>query len=628
MGTDPSGALLRAGGLEARLVGADVRSVRWHGEEVLRHVYVAVRAPDWSTVPGTVDQLEVHSTADAFSVRCTSTHRAGPLHFRWEGTVAARVRNGAAELTMTMRGRALSAYRHNRTGLCLLHPPAVAGTPVVLTTPDGRREQHAFPELIGPQADVDGVLQPVLGPLRSMTLQHRCGPVEVVLDGDDFEVEDQRNWTDASFKTYSTPLALGTPHLVEQGQEVVQQLTLRLPAPPAGTPAPVRQGHRLRVTAGTGVLLGGVGVLTDDAGRPTADAGRELLSLAGLDHVRVEVRSSDPADGVARRIALARALGVPVQLALFLPADPPTAAGVATAALDRLADLPLAAVLVLPDAPPGPASEVTPPELVRVVREVLRIRRPGTAVGGGTAHNFCELNRRRPAPGLLDVVTFPVVPQVHATDDTTIVESHQVLATVVETARDFLGDTPLFVGPVTFRARRPGGDPAAETDPRQGTAFAAAWLLGELAGLLGAGAEAVTAFATAGPHGVLGEASGGAVASSSLAVLAAVAALRGGEVAVVQGHDPVETAALAVVPRDSPVGAARLLLGDLTGRTRSMELPERTGRVLAHGPMGWQPATVDTDGRVAVRPCGLLMLDVGTTERRRPGGRRGRTGPA
>jgi len=25
-------------------------------------------------------------------------------------------------------------------------------------------------------------------------------------------MEDQRNWTDASFKTYSTPLALGFPH--------------------------------------------------------------------------------------------------------------------------------------------------------------------------------------------------------------------------------------------------------------------------------------------------------------------------------------------------------------------------------------------------------------------------------
>ena len=41
-------------------------------------------------------------------------------------------------------------------------------------------------------------------------------------EGDLFEMEDQRNWTDASFKTYSTPISLGWPHRAQAGQEIRQ----------------------------------------------------------------------------------------------------------------------------------------------------------------------------------------------------------------------------------------------------------------------------------------------------------------------------------------------------------------------------------------------------------------------
>jgi hypothetical protein len=196
------------------------------------------------------------------------------------------------------------------------------------------------------------------------------------------------------------------------------------------------------------------------------------------------------------------------------------------------------------------------------------------------------------------------MPQQHATDDTTVVQSHEVLRDVVATARSFLGDLPLAVGPVTLRAHRPASTDPAEADPRQAGAFTAGWLLGELAGLLGAGVETVTAFATAGPHGVL---TGDGGPSPSLAVLAAVAALRGGSVRTVTGYDPVRTAALAVSP---PAGHTRVLLADLTGRGGRLPVPPGTGTVVVHHPSGWVPAPGPVGDDVAVRPCDLLMLEV------------------
>ena len=40
---------------------------------------------------------------------------------------------------------------------------------------------------------------------------------EVRFEGETFEMEDQRNWTDASYKTYCTPLSLPYPVEVKEG---------------------------------------------------------------------------------------------------------------------------------------------------------------------------------------------------------------------------------------------------------------------------------------------------------------------------------------------------------------------------------------------------------------------------
>ena len=51
---------------------------------------------------------------------------------------------------------------------------------------------------------------------------------ELHFKGDLFETEDQRNWTDASFKTYCTPLANPFPVVIEAGTVVDQAVVLEI----------------------------------------------------------------------------------------------------------------------------------------------------------------------------------------------------------------------------------------------------------------------------------------------------------------------------------------------------------------------------------------------------------------
>ena len=62
------------------------------------------------------------------------------------------------------------------------------------------------------------------------------------MEGDTFEMEDQRNWLDASYKTYVRPLALPWPYTIGQGQRFTQSVALTVAGafPPAPRAAPSR----------------------------------------------------------------------------------------------------------------------------------------------------------------------------------------------------------------------------------------------------------------------------------------------------------------------------------------------------------------------------------------------------
>lgn len=208
---------LRAGTLEASLEGVDVRYVRAGGEEVVRRLYVAVRDVDWGTVPGEVLELRLDGDGTRFEARFEVAHRGGDVDFRWRGAIA-----GTPDaLTYEMDGVARSPFAYCRIGLCVLHPPSDAGRPYRAATPAGEIS-GTLPELIEPQRVEAGRLRPIFPSFTALTLG-----ADFRFEGDEFEMEDQRNWTDASFKTYSTPLALGFPHHAEAGQRIAQRVTVR-----------------------------------------------------------------------------------------------------------------------------------------------------------------------------------------------------------------------------------------------------------------------------------------------------------------------------------------------------------------------------------------------------------------
>jgi hypothetical protein len=490
---------LRAGPLTARLEGIDLRYVRIGGVEVVRRLFVAVRDASWGTIPPRVSDLEVEARAESFRVAFEAFHEAGELRFRWRGQLV-----GETDGTLDCRldGAAESDFEYNRIGFCVLHPRENAGRPYRAVTPDGELS-GSLPDVIGPQRFEDGKLWPLFPSYERLEIELADGLwARFEFKGDLFEMEDQRNWTDASFKTYSTPLTLGWPHDARSGQEIGQRVRVNFEGVPDGASAADPRGPvRIDLGGPTRAGLPKIGLGTASHGSRSTEREADLLRALRLDHLRVDLRLGEKGwrDDLARAADEARALGASVEAAVFLADD-------AEDQLDELAaeQAPVARFLVFKDGDAATGSR-----WVRLARERLGDAFPDASFAGGTDLWFTELNRERPELDGVDAVAYSITATVHADDDTSIVETPSAQGDTARSARVLAGERAVLVGPVTIRPRSwphgtyPSSELPFQVDPRQCSLLGAGWTLASAKHLAEGGADAVTYFETTGWRGVI-----------------------------------------------------------------------------------------------------------------------------
>lgn len=548
----PGWRQLRAGELEAWFVPADgaLREIRWRGEEVVRGIYGAVRDRNWGTVPVVLGELAVREDEAGFHVAFLADARPAGVPFTWRGTIT-----GGADGTLAyaFEGGAEGAFLRNRIGLCVLHPASCAGAAAEVEHGDGARVAGAFPALVAPH-------QPFRD-LRALTHRTPDGAaVTVRLEGETFEMEDQRNWTDASFKTYGTPLERPFPVEVRAGDAVRQRVSVTCVSEKPRRGRAACQTVAIR-HAGDRTALPDLGL---QAGARRVDAADVApLREAAPAFLRVELHPGRDGwtDNLAHGAALADVLGCGVELAVRLDG----AGEHELAMLAALVPPPVLGRVARVLAVRRDVRVVAPGDVARL-RGLLAAAVPGAWFGGGTDAYFAELNRGRPDPAAFDFLAFSINPQVHAFDDRSLVETLAMQGVVTHDARVLARGRPVVVSPITLRPRfnpnatgadappAPGALPP-DADPRQAQVFGALWTLGSVKAVAEAGAAAVCYCEPVGPCGVLSGARGPVlpppypppgVAYPVLEVFRRLAPFRGGAVETVQSSQPLDVEALVV----------------------------------------------------------------------------------
>lgn len=507
----PERKVLRAGLLEATWEAGALRNIRYGGIEILRGIAFLSRNESWGNNPVEIANVHVTQELNRFHLSCDLAFRDGLQ--RLAGTVDIEGSSNGV-VSFSVSAIAATDFATNRTGFTILHPlKHVVGQPVDVTHTDGTQTRQTFPEQISPG-------QPIFD-IRSLT--HDLGPglrVAIQMKGAKFEMEDHRNWMDASYKTYSGSLLDPWPYVIAQDERVTQSVRVTVSGNPA---ANVVSSDRPEIIVALGDRAG---VLPDLGTAMPMDPPTDLSQFVGqLNHakpaylvMRIDGRQFDLDRQVADLKTIARMTDTPLHLEMIL-----SATNSAELELEELAtalsrnDICPAAVAVtqahdMMSFQPGDPRPSGPSylEMATAARRAF----PDIPIGGGMVAFFTELNRLPVPHGVFDFVTHAVCPAVHASDDQSVMENLEAAKWIFDSARAMIGSTPYHLGPSWISSRvNPYGaavsaNPTdericlAESDPRQRGIFGASWALGLVAAAAEAGLDAVALASLTGPQGL------------------------------------------------------------------------------------------------------------------------------
>jgi D-apionolactonase len=507
----PKRVELKAGPVTAVLESGALRWIRYRGIEVLRGIAFLVRDRSWNTASPLLSNLEVHQTEAGFQVRFDALCQTGDGKLPW----SAEITGNSDGLSFTGTAAPEADFLTNRTGFVLLHPlEGVAGCPVELTYVDGSRRQARFPLLVDPEQ--------CFFDLRALSHEVLPGVTSVCrMEGDAWEMEDHRNWLDASFKTYVRPLALPYPYKIEGGSKVAQKVTLSFAGSSSAAARAAAEGPvEVALKRESGGRMPVIGLraplqwmdLAADVTGPIRQAG------PGLINGRIDPRAGHGVKEIRALGDLASAVAAGLALELVVPCrrDPSQELAEFAAQLRQAGVHPESVMLAAaedrirlePGAPPPPLA------LLGEIHWAARAALPGVAIGGGTFGFFTELNRNWPPVGLIDFIGHMVCSVVHASDDRAIVENLESFAHITRTVRAFAGRLPyrlisasigLDIGPYGESAANPDNlrSTMVRADPRHRALFGAVWTLAAIAEAAYGGLAAISPAAVVGELGIV-----------------------------------------------------------------------------------------------------------------------------
>lgn len=626
-GTDepaPQARRVAAGDYSFVLESGHVRDFRVGDVELLRAVAFLVRDAHWVTMPVEITGLEFTEDSETAAVTYrAATSGPGP-RLSYSATIALSRDSG---LHFEVEAAPSDDFVTNRTGFVVLHPvDNSAGKRLQIEHTDGTFEDAVFPLMVSPGQPAFDIRALTHEPVSGIRLTCR-------MDGEAFEMEDQRNWTDGSFKTYSRPLWKPRPFVI-RGGEVVRQVVSATAEATAPVAARLAGEETVVVSIGeVGGSVPGIGISHHPAGPHLPDDVLQRYASLPIDHLHCACDpATDMQESLLRHAELVKRLesaGEIILEAVVSATDPgkdlseiAAAAGAAGFAPARLAVFMREYLNSFQPTDPRPKT-VGFDGLYSAARSAF----PNTVIGGGTYTHFTELNRDREAANSADFVTHSTSPLVHDADDQAVMQSLEALPYIARTLRAFAPQKPHRISPATLALRySPGGavleNPErkrlvlAKDDPRWRGLFGASWMVGYTAEAAAAGVEAVTFGDLNGPSSFVSFGEGGFPEGLPYPVYHILAALAAASrrPRVPLGFSPTGT--LRGLGWRTADGRLEALLANNSDRTTraQLELPGRSARVsvldadsIREGG-GWRAEDADATRTIELAPYACVRL--------------------
>lgn len=471
--------ILYAGPLQMLYEHGFLRYISYRDSEILRMIYFALRDENWNTCEHEILSEQKEISWEKFVITYESVNKSeGKDVIRWNNKL-----EGSADgsIRFTIEGQVLKQIKKNRAGLCVLHPlRSVTGQPVEIVKPSGATQQGNFPIEVSPTNPFKEI--------RKMKWQFDNRWYELQFEGDVFETEDQRNWIDASFKTFCTPSELPIPVTLSAGDQIFQRVSFK----PLEKLQPITS-HESTIIAlektEQRTKLPAIGTCAGLEQQAMHEAAIDRIQHLKLAHLAIEVNSADP-QWVSRFSKLceeAYAYGLPLSIAFHATSFESIEALGLLVQQNRLR---VTTITFLSSNQPVTSAEIL------AQHERVRKLFPTIKLGAGTSGDFKDLNRNRFDASGFDFVSYSAHPQVHAADDRTLIENIDGIRETGRSAGLLYPAKVIHLSPVTLR------NPAQQKpDDRQKSDVAGLWTFGALRAAAEGGVSSITLFETIGDNG-------------------------------------------------------------------------------------------------------------------------------
>jgi hypothetical protein len=458
------------------LARAAIRNVRYKNVQIIDLLYTAIRPWDWSTLDPDQHSEDVKVTGDLCVITIKDLF-AGALDARTEITVSSD-----NKFTVAYELRGLAEYSVNRWGICF----CLNSADWMGSTVQSLGTEYTLPAAISPQRVVDGITQ---GLFPASNAMHFLAPdnrsIKVNSTGKVLEAEDQRNWTDNTYKIYSGSLSEPRPFVASAGSVWSQSVTFEMDPPSKQVP----DGSKIVVKEIDSLPSIGLQFNTDSL--LPADALNTALFFLDIDHIRVNEESI-----TAQKISSASSNGLIVEAALL-----------SSNSGEKLHQ----DIAHLNKQIPAGSRILIQREGREIVEQLdLPSNKSLSSFIPGTDAYLVDLHRNKYNFG--ESISYSMVPTVHSTDTETIFKTLYTQRESINFAQEFLAPQVL-ISPITFSTR---GNPETGHARDQRINFAnpemalrirtiegAAWTLGSIFALASAGAYSGTWHELFGDYGVV-----------------------------------------------------------------------------------------------------------------------------
>ena len=497
---------LEIGDLSFEFNAETVRAISWKGKEVVRGISWPVRDPNWITMSQENTKIAVREKGSETSIEVRFTVGGGALecNFKLRADTGGRI-------DTLLEMEAIRSFKTNRAGFTVLHPiKGVEGEPLRIRHSDRSHECTEFPALISPGQPAFDIVG----------MEHNLSSINVKISfaGEIFEMEDQRNWSDGSYKTYCRPLKLPFTYEIPEGKIVRQSIRVDVSGDEqTASGKPTSQVSELEELDAKFPEIG----LAMESGWICAEENIAALKEDRPSFLLLRTGSEAGRDFLAESSRLAAELSVPINAEFVLrdQSDPDEELQ-AIAGMLSDAGIQPERVMALPQAfldshqPSGPWPTGMQPQDAAVA---ARTAFPGAKVGGGMLTNFTEFNRHPPDSSACDYFTYGLTPLVHAADDRSVIETLESYGAIFASGEALCPNLPCRLGLVSIGMRsNPYGAGVADNpaqirqtmamyDPRHAGLFGAAWITGAIASTAKHRIEAMAVGAPAGPFGIVSE---------------------------------------------------------------------------------------------------------------------------